>query len=434
MAEPVKVIEREFWRGFAPLLANFLLAVAGVQLDMSMVTMSGAGALAAFALITRVAVVDFAIILSAGTISGLIVANAKGQGEAAQSIGEILILSFLIGTGAAVIGVFVYPKLIGTRTTQRQINDFIHAAIFWHVAATPLRTVASAINFALHALGHGTSALAAKLLEFLAKATANVFLIASFGFTGCFIASIVAATISIGCGLFCLRGAGALAISPGNFRHLGFFLRACLMETTRSIGPQLCVFVAFGLLALPWPTLERASRIDAYAAVQTLVLLAMAPLLALTRFFALRFAGRPEAQVKRFITMLWRQGMPVSVCAGATLFFARDWISLTFYRLNDAWWSTLIAAFAMSLPLRYGACLLRGALLARKSFGVVARIDGFAPWLIALPFVGLGLFLNQPVATSLSLLAPEAVCAALLARKLARAFAVDQSFEGAMRR
>ena len=139
-------------------------------------------------------------------------------------------------------------------------------------------------------------------------------------------------------------------------------------------------------------------------------MLVLAPLLAATRFFAMRFSGRSPSEVKRLLATLLFGGVPLVLILAGLLALGRNFLGAALYGNLGPWWSSFAGALALSLPLRYAGALLRGALLSRGRIGAVATADSATPWLVALPLIALGLSLDQPTIACLSLLAPEAVC------------------------
>jgi hypothetical protein len=77
------------------------------------------------------------------------------------------------------------------------------------------------------------------------------------------------------------------------------------------------------------------------------------------------------------------------------------------YGQHGPWWTTLVEILAASIPLRYMTSILRAVLQARGSFGTVARTDSSVFWLVALPLVALGLYIDSPLVAYLALIVPE---------------------------
>jgi hypothetical protein len=404
------MIELSFWRGFPPMLASFWVGALVVQLDLAMVANLGAGALAGYALVLRVAVLDAALTAAVGSISLIVVSGAQKARTHRKLLTEIWICAALLGLMTASIGALAYPALIDLMGHQGPAAQFARSAIFIFIAATPLRMFVSATSFVLHSLGRGGIVLGWQVCEAAVKAALNVPLISLFGFVGCFIATLVVSILSVFCALVVMR---RIVVTEGESQPVGFrwsFIRGCIVESTRGLAPQLAVFASFALFALSEAAPAGMRRLDAYAAVQGLIVLALAPLLAATRFFAMRFSGRAPAEVKRLISALLLGGAPVLFIVAGALALGRDALGSALYGDLGPWWSCFTGALALSLPLRYAGALLRGALLSRGRIGAVATADSTAPWLVALPLIALGLLLDQPVVACLSLLAPEAAC------------------------
>jgi hypothetical protein len=404
------MIERSFWRGFTPMLASFWVSSLVVQLDMAMVAKLGAGALAGYGLVSRVAVGDAALTAAVGSISLIVVSRAQKARMHRKLLTEIWICAALLGIVTAWIGALVYPLLIDLLANQGPAAEFARSAIFIYISATPLRMISSATSFAIHSLGQGGVVLSWKVCETAAKAALNVLLVSSYGFAGCFIASFMVSILSVFWGLVVIR---RIVVTEGESRPSGFrasFIRGCLIEATRGLAPQLAVFASFALFAHSAAGPGGMQRLDAYAAVQGLILLVLAPLLAATRFFAMRFSGLAPADVKRLISGLLLGGAPILCLVAGALALGRDALGAALYGDLGIWWTSFAGALALSLPLRYAGALLRGVLLSRGRIWAVATADSAAPWLVALPLIALGLFLDQPAIACWSLLAPEAAC------------------------
>ncbi|ARN80778.1 hypothetical protein [Methylocystis bryophila] len=411
------MIELSFWRGFPPMLASFCLRAVVVQLDLAMVARLGAGALAGYALISRVAVLDAALTVAVGSMSLIVLSRAQPARAHRKLLQEIWICAALLGLAAASIGALAYPVLIDLLAHKDPAAEFAHSAIFIYLSAAPVRMVESATIFALHSLGRGGLVLGWQICETAVKAALNLHLIASFGFVGCFIASV---TVEILSALWAVIVIRRIVVAEGESPPAGFrasFMRDCIIESTRGLAPQLAVFASFALFALSQAAPAGMQRLDAYAAVQGLIVLVLAPLLAATRFFAMRFCGCAPAEVKRLISTLLLGGAPLLFVIAGALALGRDALGAALYGNLGPWWSSFAVALALSLPLRYAGALLRGALLSHGRIGVVATADSAAPWLFALPLIALGLFFDQPAVACLSLLAPEVACVLWLWRR-----------------
>jgi hypothetical protein len=404
------MIELSFWRGFPPMLASFWIGALVIQLDLVMIAHLGTGALAGYALISRVAVLDAALTAAVGSISLIVVSRAHTGSPERSLLNEIWICAIILGLITATVGALAYPILIELLANQGPAINFARSAIFIFVAATPLRMFVSATSFVLHSLGRGGIVLAWQVCETAVKAALNAPLISLYGFDGCFVATFLVSILSV---IFALMLMTRIFVSEGKRQDASFrwsFIRGCMVESSRGLAPQLAVFASFALFALSETSPGGMLRLDAYATVQGVIVFVLAPLTAATRFFAMRFAGRSPDELKRLLSTLLLRGGPLLCILAGAFVFGRDAIGAALYGDLGIWWSSFVATLALSLPLRYAGALLRGALLSRGRIGAVAIADSVAPWLVALPLIAFGLLLDQPAIACLSMLAPEVAC------------------------
>lgn len=414
------MIEKGFWRGFFPLLLSFVTASLTCQVDIVMLPRLGADATAAYVMLTRIALLDLVLTAAMGAVASVVVAKARRTGRSAEVIRQVSTLALAIGAGAGALGLAFYPYLVEALAGGGEVGILAGNAIGWYALAAPFRLLAGTASFTLHALGHGVAVVRWKLLEAGLKTAANFLFIGAcgFGFAGCFVGGFVVAVVSSiwFCRQLWPHGLRRLAIPTRPFAV--FFLRATAWEMQRILSPQIAVLASLALFAAPWLGRPEFPRLAPYAAGQILMLLVFAPMMAFTRFLALRLAGLQATELALIVQELWVRGALLVAGAASILFAGGDWLGHSVYGQQGPWWSTLVQALAISLPLRYVANVMRAVLQARGSFGVVAAADCLAPWLVALPLVGLGLYLDNPIVAYLSLILPEAVCAVWLGHRL----------------
>jgi hypothetical protein len=403
------MIKLSFWRGFPPLLASFWVGALVMQLDLVMIAKLGTGALAGYALIGRVEVLDAALIAAVGSISLIVVSRAQPANADRSLLNEIWACSTILGLGMATLGVLTYPVMIDMLASEGPAFDFARSAIFISIAATPLRMFASATSFVLHSLGRSGVVLGWQVSEAVVKAALNVPLIYLYGFEGCFIAGLVMSILSV---VFAITFMRRIVVSEGE-KLIGFrwsFIRGCLVEAVRVLVPQFAVLAAFALFVLSETSSGGARRLDDYATIQGVIAFVLAPLIAATRFFSMRFAGRTPDELKRLLSTLFWLGAPLFFVVAGAFAYSRDALGAALYGDLGVWWSSFIVTLALSLPLRYVGALFRAALLSRGRIGAVALADSMAPWIFAVPFIAVGLLLDQPAVACLSMLLPEVAC------------------------
>lgn len=409
----------DFWRGYLPLLVAFGAAQLAQQADMLMVARLGGGAAGAYVGLTRLAIVDNVLMAAIGAVASTTIAGVRREKEVEQAIRCALGLALFVGLCCAALGLSLYPHAAKLFAGDREIASLIGSGVFWYSLAAPLRFLINTATFILHALGQGALVVRWKLIEVAAKATGNLIIIDGLGmdFSGCFLSGLIVAAVSWAWCRRLLPPQNARRISIPEFRWALTFLRSTSWEAQRILSIQLAVLACLALFAAPWLGIYEVARLNAYAAGQTLMLLVFAPFMAQARFLAFRLAALRREQYAASLRRILVQGLPVAIGAALILAGGQDWLA-RLYGQHGPWWSTLIQALAISLPLRFAANVLRAVLQSQGDFAAVAAADYVALWLLATPLVGFGLYVNSPCLAYLSLIIPEAASAIWLWRKI----------------
>jgi Na+-driven multidrug efflux pump len=408
-----------FWRGYWPLLLALGASQLTQQADMAMVSRLGGAASGAYAMLTRLAVVDIVLMTAMGAVASTAVAEARRGDEAARVVRRTHGLALAAGLCCCVFGICAYPAAARALAGDGEVSALIGDAIFWYSIAAPLRFLTNTSAFTLHAMGRGAMVARWKLAEFVAKTIINHLFMErlDLGFSGCFAAgAVVLAFSTLWCGaVLAADGGGWIGVPERSWAST--FLRATAWEAQRIVALKTAMLTCLALFAARWLGTYDVSRLASYAAGQTFMLVLFTPFMALMRFLAFRLAALRECERAAFVRSLWPSGAPV--VAGGTIFlFLGEGALGDLYGQHGPWWSTLIRAAAISLPLRYVANILRALLHARGAFSAVATADGAALWLAAIPLVVAGLSLDSPLVAYSSLIFPEAACAAWLWRRL----------------
>ncbi|ATQ67690.1 MULTISPECIES: MATE family efflux transporter [Methylosinus] len=401
-----------FWRGYWPLLMALASAQLAQQADIVMMSRLGGPAAGAYVMMMRLALVEVVLMTAMGAVASTVVAQAQRNGGAAPVIGRILGLALLTGLLCGALGWLLYPTAARWLAGEGDVASLVGEGVFWHALAAPFRFVVNIGAFVLHALGRGPSVVRWKLTEAAAKIAANLLLmdVLGWGFSGCFLSGlIVGALSSIWCRRMLPPGDARLSL-PGCSWTLRF-LRPIYWEAQRLISVQLAILACFSLFAAPWLANYSVSRMNSFAAGQTLMLMLFTPFVALTRFLAFRHAALRDGRLSASMWRVWAQGAPVVVAAALALLESDELLG-RLYGQSGHWWSTLIQALAISLPLRFAANIARALFHSQGSFAMVAAADGAAFWLIATPLVAIGLYVDSPAVAYSSLILPEAACAA----------------------
>jgi len=413
-------LQAGFWGGFLPLWATAGIGQLVPQIDIVMAARTGVGAPSAYALLLRVAVLDTVAALALAAVASVVVVQAHRAGRTAEVLGHLVTFALVSGTCFGALGLCLYPRLVGALAGDREIAALAASGIAWFAAAAPFRAFSGMAGLALHGLGSGSYVLRWRTAELVSRTIGNLLLVdvLGTGFPGLFISGFVVSVLSSAWLWHRLANHGLQRPRVPNMTFSGSILRAAGSEAQRLLSAQMAVAVALVLFSTAWLGAFDGLRLDAYAAGQTLILFVLAPLAALTRYLAFRLAPLPESERTALVQLVRRSGQAFAIGAATILFVGAEWLGHAIYGQHGPWWSVLVQALALSLPLRYAGSVTRAALQARGAFSTVAAADSVATWFAAVPLVGLGLWLECPAIAYSSLVLPEGLCLAWLARKL----------------
>lgn len=414
-------VDRAFWRGFPALLLAFAVAQLMQQIDVGMLARVDPQAPAAYVLLLRIAVADLVAMMAFGAVASVTVAQAARDGDPGPTIRRALGLAALLGVGLGGLGLVLYGPAARAIVGTDGPAALVAAAVPWFAAAAPLRLVNACAAFALHATGAGGVVVRWKLGELVGKAALNgLFLfVLDGGFVGCFVAGLLLNLLSVGWVLRRLhRTLGGGLGWPGRRWALDL-LRKTAWEAQRVASGQILALATVTLFASPLIGAAESGRFNAFAAGSVLATLVFAPFVAFLRFLAMRFAGRSASDVAALAGALWRRGAPVTLALAAALILSGDWLGAALYGQSGPWWSGLVTALSLSLPIRLAANILRAASQASGAFAQVARIDGLLGWGVGGPLILFGLHWNLPAVAYAHLVVPEALALLWLWRRWA---------------
>lgn len=420
-----ETLSAEFWRGFPALLLAFALAQVAPQIDLAVLARLDPGAVPAYVLLVRMAVVETVCTMALGAAVSVAAGAAVRAGAAEPEILRSLWIAAGLGSAFLAIGLLLYPLAVPWAAGSQQVGLAAAAgdALPWFAAAAPLRTIGGTAAFLLHALGKGAALIRWKLAELPARYGLLLLCTGPLGerFAGalaaCFAASLFlnAVTVAWMTGIL-LRSAGGrgalregLRIPPRDW--IWQRLQSAGWEIQRLMSLQLLAPITLLLFSIAPPGEDGEGRLAAYAAGSTLAMAVFAPFVAYLRFLGMRLAGRSVADIGRLSRELTVWAVPTAAVAGLFLIAGGGWLGRAVYGQAGVWWTTLILALALSLPLRVVGNLLRAAVQATGGaaggFAAVARIDGVLAWGFGLPLTAAGLWLDRPVLAYAALVLPE---------------------------
>ena len=337
-------VDKELWRGYWPLLCTIGVVQLSQQTDLLMVTRLGGGAPSAFLILMRLAILDIVLTAAMGSVVSTSVGRAKCVGHISDAISQALGVAIPAGLCCCAFGLSLYPHASRSLTDDSEILALIETGAPWFALAAPFRMLNSTYAFILHALGRGALVVRWKFVEVAAKAAA-IFLameIFGLGFSGCFIAGLAIAVAStVWCGRVLCSSLDIAGISAPDYTSATKFLRWTGWEAQRILSIQFAALACLALFSARWLGNYDVSRLDSYAAGQTLTLMVLAPLMALVQFLAYRLASIPDDRLRASVRILWRDGLPTAIVAGCLLFLSCEILG-RLYGQRGPWWSTLI--------------------------------------------------------------------------------------------
>lgn len=414
---------RTFWGGFAALVLAFAVAQMQAQIDLSMLAHQAPGMPAAYLMLVRLALIDLLASMALGAVVSVRVARALREGRAGPELRGALTLAVGLGLLLSVIGWLAYPPLAaGLSAGDEPLRALLLSAIPWFAATAPLRLLNGCAAFILHAAQQGPQVVRWKLWELLAKVALNLLFIEclGYGFAGCFMASLLMHLGSCAWVLWRLRPLMGRGRWLPTAHWTGAVLRQSAWEGLRLLSMQLLGLMILVLFAAPQLAPVDTARLDAFAAASFLALLVFAPLVALMRFLAMRFAGLTPCEVLRLLRQLLRLGVPGMALLGGLLMLLSPWLGQWAYAQQGRWWSSFVLLLALSLPLRLAGNAMRAALQSLGEFVAIAKVDALLGWGLGLPLLVLGLRLDMPQVAFGYVLLPEAAAVLWLARRIQR--------------
>ncbi|KAF0866582.1 multi antimicrobial extrusion protein MatE [Pseudomonas sp. LD120] len=420
---PLTVRGRAFWVGFPALVLAFAVAQMLAQIDLAMLAHQAPGMPAAYVMLARLALLDLLASMALGSVVSVRVARALREGQPGPVMRGALTLAAILGLLLSAVALLAYPPLAaGLSADDAALRALLLSAIPWFAATAPLRLLNGCAAFILHASQQGPLVVRWKLWELLAKVGLNLLFIEclGFGFVGCFMASLL---MHLGSCAWVLR---RLQPQMGRGRWLPAVdwaravLRQSAWEGLRLLSLQLLGLMTLVLFAAPQIAPVDTQRLDAFAAASLLALLVFAPLVALIRFLAMRFAGLAPHEVLRLLKQLLRLGVAGTALLGGLLIVLGPWLGQWVYAQQGRWWSSFVLMLGVSLPLRLAGNAMRAALQSLGEFVAIAKVDALLGWAVGLPLLVLGLRLDLPLVAYGYVLLPEAAAVLWLARRIQR--------------
>jgi len=418
MRPATSIRDQLFWQGFPALVVAFSVAQLSLQVDVAMLAQRSPSLPGAYVMLTRLVLVDLVIMMAYGAVISVAVANGARRGDADLISRWAMGLAGMIGLLLLAAGWIVYPILVPwVAGGKEELVALLAFAIPWFATGAPFRMLNTCAAFVLHGTQQTARVVRWKVYEVGGKVAMNiVFLdLLDAGFAGCFMASLLVHAISSAWVLMHLRKqtGGYPALPPLGWSSEQIVKSA--WEAQRILSMQLLGLLSVSLFTSPWLSTVTTARLDAFGAGLTMAMLVFAPLVAFSRFLAIRFSMLTLSETSRLMRQLFSHGVPTACAVALVLAVGQQWLGLTIYAQQGVWWSAFVWSLALSLPIRLAANVLRAALQSRGGFNVVAKADSLLGWGLGLPLIAIGLMCDLPPLVYAYLWLPETAVLAWLA-------------------
>lgn len=392
---------KTFLTVFIPMLAAFVAGKVIVQIDLVMIAGLGVEAVAAFAVPSRVMLIDLIVAFSIAPVVSVMVARAAPGPDRRDTVTRALALSFYVSLAVTLAGVIAYPRLVSTIVATDNVAELARQATFWLTIAIPIRVMQFVAVMALYAVGRGTRFLWVLCVSLLLKVPLNLVLIDVMGFQGCFVATAVISVIEFAAALWLLRAEldTRRMWVPPSWTWVAGFTRQALPEAGRVSAYFGLMFVVLTLYAseAAW-----VPRLSAYTVAMELQVLLSMPMIAAMRSVAVMLAARTRSDgVSPYLASrpVAVAGGAIAVLVGAAVLLGGDALGAIVYQLPRAaleWWTPYTVVALALIPVTFLGTLQRGIWHSQQRYNFVFLTESAAQWGLLLPSAYLGLRWDAP--------------------------------------
>lgn len=391
-------MQSQFSKIFIPILLSFITHRLILQTDLIMVSSLGSIETAAFAIPSKIMIIDMIIAMAFAPTLGIMIAKIEDSKEKnklfTQSITILLIISLIL----TLIGFIFYPYLVNIISPDENIRNLSKDALWFLTLSIPARFITFCISMCLYSWGINVQLIVINLSMFVLNFILNWILMFNLqlGFSGCYLATFTTTLIGSICVLLLARRyieIGILFTLP-NKKWLMQLLKNSCAEGTRVSSVFLIDFLLVFIVA-HHP--NSPVMLPAFAVVSEFNSLAFVPFIALMRSTGLYIARDPYHV--RFLPHLFGYGLLVSVAIGIFVAYEGTNIGVEFYHLKETslfWWTSYVLIFLFSTPIQLIASLQKGIIQAKEKFIKLSIIESSILWFVFLPIFYFGIQNESP--------------------------------------
>lgn len=385
------------------MLLAFLVAKIIVQTDLIMIAPLGEVALAAFAIPTRVMLIDMIAAFAISPVISVIVSGAKEGEERNSVIQNSLSFSIYLSIVLMIIGLLVYPFIVIHIIKNPAVKHLALNAVFWMTIAIPARFTQFLCTMILFGSRRGSSLLPIYGVSLVLNATLDWLFIYYLhrGFSGSYLSTFITSQVTLIWSLYILRKDGPLSmiIRLPKLKWIKSFIGSMGAELGRVVSWQVLPFVVLTILAskILW-----TSTLSAYSVAMEFYLLLAVPFIVIMRSVAIFLASYKTLHSNELYSgfkKIVMFGLFITMLFSIFLILSRNYIGNNIYHLSNeafVWWVPFTWIVAVLLPIAFLNAIQRGIWQSRKQFKFIFFWELVLTWPITLTALYYGLQQNNP--------------------------------------
>jgi len=392
-----------FLRIFIPLMMALLASKAVVHTDLLMIAPLGEMYLAAYAVPTRIMMVDAIVAFALAPIISVLV----GRSDDSDSRYGHITLSISICVYAAVVltgfGLLVYPLVAEQVISDEVVLGLSLPALLILTLAIIFRMLYFLGSMILYALDQGRKVIPCLIIAVIFNAILNWYFIyfLDYGFVGAYYATFLVSVFECAYIIYHLRSylSFVSVLKIPDWSEVFPLFKGAGAEFAR-----LASLFTFQLvvLAVYASDTDWVLEMGVYSVAIELYILLSVPMIAAMRSCAI-VAARQSKDVDRlglnhFIMPVYTRGVACIVLFALVFFMIHSQLATDWYHISDNvydWWVSFVVLSVLTLPFLFFNALNRGVWQSENNYGILLKVDFFTQWFVALPLVMTGLYLSS---------------------------------------
>jgi len=410
-----------FWQAYIPIFLSFVTSRLILQTDLLMVSPLGEAATAAFAVPSKIMIIDSIVAIALGPVISIAISRETSESVKCKLIASALGLTCLISCALTLIGLMIYPHFVSSIITNPVVEEMSQNAVFWMTLSIPIRMLIFVGGMCLFACGEGKRVSKIYFITISLNALLDWLFIYtfSFGFVGAYLATVLVSTIELVWILYLIvKKIRQFPLGRVSVSFVCSLATKFGPEWVRLISWQLEGFAILAILASQWDWFPALSLFGVSAEVTALLTM---PLVAMMRnvsmVLAEHYKGSDFFVAKQLLKSVTRDTVLAYIFIGMLVFVIGMNFGPAIYKLDSdrlVWWNAFIPIFSISLPFFAYGSLVRGIYQACGKFKEIASIEIVITWILFIPALYYALTTQNPFVFFAILYGKEIIILSLL--------------------